>query len=406
MISPSIRSESGFTLVEILMVIILVGTLAVVSITPIRDSIDEGRFQETVARMKAIRDATLGDPTLREASRTSFGFLGDVGSIPTAAQGLQALVTNPGLPVWAMDAAVRFGRGWNGPYLTSSDAGANLTRDAWGNNFVYSPTAVPPAIVSLGSDGAAGGTGFNSDITVTLPTELQRATVHGFISQGGGPYTGTATVVINHLNGAGALATSTVNLVAANNGYFSFNNIAFGKRSVIFYIPNITSPTQTIGPIVFTVDVPNYTIPSSALDIGQAPGAAPGICNNPAGKIIYVSGTGAVASSGGFRNLTLQANITGPVTVTQMNIQSVSDAAPWRAVTAQGRTYNCPNAFKLDPCPAPNLTTITLTPTWNLTAGNNQVFTVQFSPNVSQENTVIAVFFHNFGCDVLNITGL
>lgn len=71
------------------MMIALLGTLAVVSLTPIRDTLDEGRFQETMGKLKTLRNAILGDPSLREGSRVSFGFLGDLGAIPTAAQGLQ-----------------------------------------------------------------------------------------------------------------------------------------------------------------------------------------------------------------------------------------------------------------------------------------------------------------------------
>src|SRR4051812_41686309 len=148
--------SKGFTLVELLMVIALIGTLAVLSITPIGDNINEGRFQDTVTRLQTIRDAMLGDPTLKNGQRTSFGYVGDMGGIPTVAQGIGALVTNPGLPVWTLDQTVHFGRGWNGPYLASASNGTNFTVDAWGNALVYSPATSPPTLTSLGADGATG----------------------------------------------------------------------------------------------------------------------------------------------------------------------------------------------------------------------------------------------------------
>lgn len=261
----------GFTVIELLMVMLLVGILAVVAVDVVSDTTSESRFEETVNRLKQIQNAMIGDPNLKEGgARTSFGYLGDVGGIPTAGQGLAALTTNPGVPVagYAINSTVRFGIGWNGPYLSGGNSGTDYTTDLWGNALVYSPAAVPPTVVSRGSDGAAGGTGFAQDITVSMPVELRVATVRGFICVNGAPFTASAEVQLNYPNGSGVLTQTTDAVIPAENGQFSFANVPMGIRSITVYIPSIAAPTQTIGPVVITVDKPNFLVPCSQVDTG------------------------------------------------------------------------------------------------------------------------------------------
>ena len=74
----------------------------------------------------------------------------DVGRYPTTAEGLKALVKQPGSIA-----------GWNGPYLKGA-----LPNDPWGNAYRYtSPVANGGfEIVSLGADNAPGGEGENADV--------------------------------------------------------------------------------------------------------------------------------------------------------------------------------------------------------------------------------------------------
>lgn len=75
----------------------------------------------------------------------------DTGRYPTTAEGLTALVQNPGnIPAW------------NGPYLK----GGAVPNDPWGNPYVYRSPGEHDAydIMSYGSDGQEGGTGTAADI--------------------------------------------------------------------------------------------------------------------------------------------------------------------------------------------------------------------------------------------------
>lgn len=268
-------NTQGFTLIEIILSLALFAILSVVTVNRVSENLSEGRFADTVNRMLEIRNAMVGDPNLKSGTgsiRRQFGYLGDVGAIPTTAQGVAALITNPGVPVagYAVDTTVRFGIGWNGSYLNSADSGVDYTKDAWGTTFVYNSTATPPTLTSYGADRAAGGTGLNRDITLQIPDNLRIATVHGFVLSGGTQWSGDAQIELNAPNGSGVLSQTLNTILPVANGYFSFASVPLGVRSATIYIPTKAAPTTTVGPVIFTVDQGNFLIPAAYTDIGAA----------------------------------------------------------------------------------------------------------------------------------------
>jgi general secretion pathway protein G len=255
------NKKLGFTLIEVIMVIILLGIVATMSIDSLTGSLTEDKVEATLQEMRAIRNAMVGDPTILTGGvRSNFGYLGDLGGIPTAVQGLSALVTNPGLPAWAMNASVRIGYGWNGPYINNVDSGNDITTDAWGTAYVYSPAASPPTLVSRGSDGAVGGTGTAADITIQIPNNDYKATVNGVILTGGVQWSGDAQIEMNYPDGNGGLTQTLTTITAAANGAFSFTNIPLGMRSATAYVPSKAAPTTTIGTFIFAIDKNFYVM--------------------------------------------------------------------------------------------------------------------------------------------------
>lgn len=132
------RKNQGFTLLELLVVIVIIGLLAAY-VGP-KYFAQLGKSEVTVARaqMEAF-----------EKSLDTYRL--DVGRYPTTEEGLQALVTAP---------STAAGK-WNGPYLKKG-----VPQDPWGNQYAYrSPGAKGDfEISSLGKDGQPGGTGENADI--------------------------------------------------------------------------------------------------------------------------------------------------------------------------------------------------------------------------------------------------
>lgn len=132
--------ERGFTLLELLVVLAILGLLVgLVAPAALRQL---GSAKEKIAHQSIERLATVLDM-----------FKLDVGRYPSTEQGLQALITPP----------TGVGR-WAGPYLK----GEKLPEDPWGHPFVYrSPSQRPNHefdLYSLGPNGQAAGPGDASAI--------------------------------------------------------------------------------------------------------------------------------------------------------------------------------------------------------------------------------------------------
>lgn len=125
------RLWAGYTFVEVIVVIIIIGILAAVASKTIGFATETARFEKTREIMDNLAHALAGNPALTSGGvRTDFGYIGDVGSLPA---GWDDLITNPGGYST-----------WNGPYLKDKfSAGGALTYfklDGWGNA-ISNPTA-------------------------------------------------------------------------------------------------------------------------------------------------------------------------------------------------------------------------------------------------------------------------
>ena len=131
-------ARTGFTLVEVMVVVVILGILAVLIVPRVLGRTDEARIaaakHDITALMQSLKLYHL-----------------DNGRYPTSEQGLQALVTRPqGAPVPS---------NWK-PYLDK------LPRDPWGNPYQYLNPGVHGEIdvFSFGADGQPGGSGVDAEI--------------------------------------------------------------------------------------------------------------------------------------------------------------------------------------------------------------------------------------------------
>jgi len=137
--SPA-RKSSGFTLLELLVVILIIGLLTGIVAPRFMSQISRSEVTTARAQMDAFRKAL-------EAFRI------DNGRFPTTSEGLEALVTAPA-------GATR----WNGPYLQGA-----IPADPWGTPYQYQspgPSGRDYQVMSLGRDRALGGTGDDADLAL------------------------------------------------------------------------------------------------------------------------------------------------------------------------------------------------------------------------------------------------
>jgi len=136
--NPAARRDRGFTLIELMVVLVIIGVLAALIVPNVLDRADDARV--TAARtdvnnlMQALKLYKL-----------------DNQRYPSAEQGLQALVAKP--TVGAIPS------NWK-PYLDK------LPNDPWGRAYQYANPGLKGEIdvYSFGADGVIGGEGNNADI--------------------------------------------------------------------------------------------------------------------------------------------------------------------------------------------------------------------------------------------------
>ena len=137
------RNERGFTLVEILVVITIIGLIMALVGPRVLNYLSESKVKAAKIQIQSF------------SSALDLFYL-DTGRYPSSAEGLGALVQ----PVGGAAS-------WNGPYLK----GGNVPLDPWGKAYVYRSPGQHGAydVVSLGSDGQEGGGGTAADITSWSP---------------------------------------------------------------------------------------------------------------------------------------------------------------------------------------------------------------------------------------------
>lgn len=125
-----LSGSAGFTLIEIVIVIIILGIIAAVAIPRFGDVTENAKIAATKEEMMRLKVAIIGDASVTAGGKyVNKGYLGDAGSVPTS---LVDLAVKPG----ALAVYNNFtGLGWNGPYIDS--AGGDYLNDAWGATYVY-----------------------------------------------------------------------------------------------------------------------------------------------------------------------------------------------------------------------------------------------------------------------------
>jgi general secretion pathway protein G len=139
--------QQGFTLVEMLVVITIIGLIMGLIGPRVLNYLNESKVKAAKIQLQSF------------SSALDLFYL-DAGRYPSTSEGLAALVQRtPGVAAW------------NGPYLK----GGNVPNDPWSHPYVYRAPGErgPFDIMSYGSDGQEGGSGIAADISIENMTSAK-----------------------------------------------------------------------------------------------------------------------------------------------------------------------------------------------------------------------------------------
>ncbi len=234
--TPLDARDRGFTLIEIVVSLGVAAALAAFLGVAISGALQSVKETQTQQQVQQTFNAIVGS----NPAQGNFGFLGDMGRLPTA---LTELVTQGAQVAYHTTGNVgTVGTGWRGPYLTAPYATSDLFKDSWGQSLTYSDTGNSAGqVVSGGADGVVG----NTD-DLSFPVQLPVKT------------TGTllVTVVVNKIAQPTGLSVSVYSTSNGNQGSAVTRTTAVaGAVPFLFTVPHgvtVIVATHTAGNITVT----------------------------------------------------------------------------------------------------------------------------------------------------------
>ena len=222
-------SRNGFTLVEVIVILVVMSILAAVAVPVALRVFETAAEDATRGEMINLKKAMIGKQDRNQSiSRGNFGFIGDMGRLPA---NLEELYRQGSLPGFSYDNGRQAGAGWKGPYITGGFSGEEadaFTKDGLGNDYILTvgSSRLEGVLISSGPDGLPGTA---DDIALEILPVETTATLRGAVKDALG--NGISNVSVN-LNFASNGILTLVTAITDANGNYSFSSVPFGARSV------------------------------------------------------------------------------------------------------------------------------------------------------------------------------
>jgi prepilin-type N-terminal cleavage/methylation domain-containing protein len=243
------KHEKGFTLIEVIVVTAIMALLIGIMVPIVYRVLEAQEIEATEAKLINIKEAITGNPALMSGgSRSSFGFVGDLGQLPPD-----------------LDAIISYtnANGTFGPYINSGTDPESFKKDSWGYaiNYSYALDAFSrresAVLTSLGSDNAVGGSDTAADIQITIsPNEvlpvssLSCNVIVRYITPPVSTFSANLTIHIAYKNGEGVDDEQSFASPVTITG-----NVGNPQSNYLFGLSSALSQNLPIGKARFWADI-------------------------------------------------------------------------------------------------------------------------------------------------------
>jgi type II secretory pathway pseudopilin PulG len=263
-------TDRGITLLEVAIMLAVLAILASAVTPAVMQRIVDARVDATRSEVKNLYEAMVG----RESEQGTFGFVGDMGRLPTS---LDELVRPGNLPAYTAQTVRNVGIGWNGPYINAGVSQDDYLVDGFGR---------PYAPIQNGQVRS-----FGADSVLSTPDDIVYPPNPPLVN-------GRVAVVVKHQNEDGSVLVDpsgyVVNLYYSNNGRQAvltavtppvvFENVPRGLHAVVVIGAGTIVAQDTIASLgggqTRLVDLwvlrPTSLLPSGGGDEGAGQGSGQG----------------------------------------------------------------------------------------------------------------------------------
>lgn len=314
--SPAVVADrGGFTLLQAILVVALLGLAAAVVIPLATTLLSTEREERTERRLSRLEAAMIGARRDGDGKAPGMGFLGDIGRLPDS---LAQLLRPATLPSYSVSREHRTGAGWRGPYypVPLAEDTIGIRRDAFGRPLRYSAADTSPDgetwdgfVASAGRDGAFG-TG--DDLVVPVLRRETTAEARGSVAApDGSPAADVPVTLVFPRDGALDDTTATTDAT----GEYLFTGVPFARVRVVAGEAAAGSPSP--GELTYVDGTAAYT-PAQGGTVEFA-------VRNPGDTEVVVTGWTATYDRTAFYD--------------KIYFQTPGDAAPGKLVFDAGATW-------------------------------------------------------------------
>ncbi len=233
-------NDKGASALETSIALAVIGILIAAASFSLSRTVSSARDTSSLNQLEAVKKAIIGEPRALppgEKSGIRYGYIGDMGRLPSALSQLENIGAQPD---YTVDALSQLGAGWRGPYISSSISSGMI--DPWGKGLTYGIASGTSTITgatlmaTIRSSGADQVASTADDHVVEIYKSETYSRVIGYVKDNAAGTLPGVTVNISYpSSGVGVTASAATD----SEGLYIFDNVPYGSQ-VIQVSPKLT----------------------------------------------------------------------------------------------------------------------------------------------------------------------